>query len=143
VITNIRHTGIVTNDLDVSLHFYRDLLGFRIVRQMDEAGVCLDNILATDGVKVTTVKMEVFDGQMVELLHYTSHHSRQVQPEVSNVGLSHIAFTVKDLNAVYESLQREGVEFNCPPQLSSDGAVRVTFCRAPEGTFIELVEVIS
>jgi hypothetical protein len=46
------------------------------------------------------------------------------------------------LNAEYNRLKDEGVSFNSPPQLSPDGYAKVTFCRAPEGTFIELVEVL-
>ena len=34
----IRHTGIVVSDMKKALHFYRDLLGLKEVKRMDETG---------------------------------------------------------------------------------------------------------
>ena len=142
MIKDIRHTGIVVADLEASLHFYRDLLGFQIAKQMEEAGDYIDNISSLRHVKVTTVKMTSPFGQMIELLKYHSHPAEQKTREICEIGISHIAFTVDDLDIEYENLKNKGIQFNSPPQLSPDGYAKVTFCRAPEGTLIELVEVL-
>ena len=142
MIKDIRHTGIVVGDLKASLYFYRNLLGFRVAKQMEEAGDYIDNISSLRNVKVTTVKMTLPSGQMVELLKYHSHPAEQKTREICEVGISHIAFTVDDLDAEYERFKKEGIQFNSPPQLSPDGYAKVAFCRAPEGTLIELVEVL-
>lgn len=143
MINEIRHTGIVVIDLELSLHFYRDILGFQIVKQMEETGDYIDNILSLQNVKVTTVKMTSPTGQMIELLKYHSHPSEQKEHEICEIGISHIAFTVNDLDFEYKRLLAKGIQFNSPPQLSPDGYAKVAFCRAPEGTLIELVEVIA
>lgn len=143
MIKDIRHTGIVVIDLETSLFFYRDLLGFKIVKQMEETGDYIDNISSLRNVKVTTVKLTSPSGQMMELLKYHSHSEEQNMRRICEIGISHIAFTVDDLDVEYEKLKDNGVQFNAPPQLSPDGYAKVTFCRAPEGTFIELVEVLS
>jgi catechol 2,3-dioxygenase-like lactoylglutathione lyase family enzyme len=142
MIKNIRHTGIVVDDLEASLHFYRDLLGFKFAKQMKESGDYIDNISSLRNIKVTTVKMGTPDGQMIELLQYHSHPRERRSREICDIGITHIAFTVEDLNHEYDRLKGEGVPFNAPPQLSPDGYAKVTFCRAPEGTLIELVEVL-
>ena len=142
MIRDIRHTGIVVNDLKVSLYFYHDLLGFRIAKQMEEAGDYIDNISSLRNVKVTTVKMTLPSGQRIELLKYHSHPAEQKMREICEIGISHIAFTVNNLDIEYERLKDKGIQFNSPPQLSPDGYAKVTFCRAPEGTLIELVEVL-
>lgn len=143
MIQNIRHTGIVVIDLEASLHFYRDLLGFQIAKQMEEAGDYIDNISSLRNITVTTVKMTSPSMQMIELLKYHSHPAEQKIREICEIGISHIAFTVNDLDAEYERLKDKGIQFNSPPQLSPDGYAKVTFCRAPEGTLIELVEVLE
>lgn len=143
MIKNIRHTGIVVSDLEKSLNFYKDLLGFKITKQMDEAGKYIDAVLAMSHVKVTTIKMTAPDGQIIELLYYHSHPRKQKPREICDIGIAHIAFTVNDLDQVYDRIKAEGVPFNSPPQLSPDGYAKVTFCLAPEGTLIELVEVLS
>ncbi|MBT7591083.1 MAG: hypothetical protein HN561_08430 [Candidatus Scalindua sp.] len=138
----IRHIGIVVSDLKPSICFYKDLFGFQITRQVEESGDYIDNILALCGVKVTTVKMTAPDGQKIELLQFHSHQRIQKTRDINDIGIAHIAFEVEDLNAEYNRLKDEGVSFNSPPQLSPDGYAKVTFCRAPEGTFIELEEVL-
>ncbi len=142
MIKDIRHTGIVVINLEASLYFYCDLLGFRIVKQMEEAGNYIDNISSLHNIKVITVKMTAPDGQMIELLKYHSHPREQKLREICDIGITHLAFTVEDLNSECDRLKGEGVPFNAPPQLSPDGYAKVTFCRAPEGTLIELVEVL-
>jgi len=143
MIKDIRHTGIVVIDLESSLRFYRDLLGFKIAKQMEESGDYIDNILSLRNVMVTTVKMISPSGQMIELLKYHSHPAEQRKREVCEIGVSHIAFTVDDLDTEHKRLQNDGIQFNSLPQLSPDGYAKVAFCRAPEGTLIELVEVLS
>lgn len=142
MIKNIRHSGIVVNDLEASLHFYKELLGLKVIKQMDESGSHIDNMLGLQAVKVTTVKMATRDGHMVELLKYHSHKSEQTARKIYDTGLTHIAFTVDDLDSKYNSLKSQRVAFSSRPQLSPDGYAKVTFCRAPEGTFVELVEVL-
>ena len=142
MIKDIRHTGIVVTDLETSLRFYRDFLGFQVAKQMEEAGDYIDTVLSLRNVEVTTVKLTSPAGQMIELLKYQSHPAEQRMREICEIGISHIAFTVGDLDVEYERLKGKGIQFNSLPQLSPDGYAKVAFCRAPEGTFIELVEVL-
>jgi len=142
MINDIRHTGIVVLDLEASIYFYRDLLGFQIVKQMEEKGDYIDCLLSLQNVQITTVKMTSSSGQMIELLKYHSHTVKQRKREIYDIGVSHIAFTVGNLDVEYGRLKDKGIQFNSPPQLSPDGYAKVAFCRAPEGTLIELVEVL-
>lgn len=142
MVKNIRHTGIVVDNLEVSLCFYRDLLGFKVAKQMKEQGNYINNVLGLDGVEVTTVKMRAPDGGMIELLKYHSHSKKLKPDQIFDIGIRHIAFTVKNLNSEYEKLKAEGVCFSSSPKVSPDGYAKVAFCRAPEGTFVELVEVL-
>ena len=141
----VRHFGIVVTDMKRSLRFYRDLLGLQVVREMDESGEYLDNVLALENVQVTTVKMSADSGStLVELLEFKSHPCQTpVKREVYSIGPTHVAFAVDDLEAAYCRLSQAGVPFNAPPQLSPDGYVKVTFCQDPDGTPVELVEVLD
>jgi catechol 2,3-dioxygenase-like lactoylglutathione lyase family enzyme len=142
MIKDIRHTGIVVNDLEASLYFYRDILGFKITKQMDEKGEYIDNVLLLQNTNVTTVKMSSSAGQLIELLKFHSHPAEFKKRAICDIGISHIALTVKDLDAEYLGLKEKGIQFYSPPQLSPDGYAKVAFCMAPEGTLIELVEVL-
>ena len=140
----VRHIGVVVADMDRALGFYRDLLGLRVARTMDESGAYLDNLLDVRDARVLTVKLSAEDGPtLVELLQF--EHPSTSGPDSRDAwtrGPSHVAFTVDDLDGLYARLQSRGIRFNSPPQLSPDGYAKVTFCRDPEGTLVELVEVL-
>ena len=143
--TRIRHFGIVVRDMERSLQFYRDLLGLTVRRSMNESGDYIDNMLALDNVRVMTVKMaSESDAAQVELLEFDSPRCRPgPEREIYAIGPSHVAFTVEDLEEVRRRLAEAGVPFHAPPQESPDGYAKVTFCKDPDGTPVELVEVIG
>lgn len=140
--TRLRHFGIVVNDMDKALKFYRDLLGLRIQRDMLEQGVFIDTILGLKDVQVRTVKMAVANGDtLLELLEYASHKGKKRKNyEIFDLGASHVAFTVQNLEKEYQRLQDQGVSFICRPQISVDGKAKVAFCYDPDGVPVELVQ---
>ena len=144
MITQIRHTGLVVRNLEVAMHFWRDILGFQVAKQMDEQGPHIDAMMGLQDVRVTTVKLVAPDGGMIELLYFQSH------PDIPrwtgtphSTGFTHVAMTVTNLDEVTQKLVAEGVTFFAPPQLSPDGAVKVTYCQGPEGVMLELVEILK
>ena len=145
MVRSIRHFGIVVRDMERSLHFYRDLLGLKVVKVMDESGEYIDSMLSLKGARVATVKMSADSGEtLVELLEFKSHpQPTHGEREVYSIGPSHVAFTVDDLDEVYRWLSESGVRFNAPPQQSPDGYAKVAFCQDPDATPIELVEVLE
>ena len=143
-IKETRHIGITITNMEKSLNFYRDLLGLKVVRSMDESGNYIDNMLDISNVKVSTVKMSANNGTtLIELLEFKSHPKEPENMEIYRIGTSHVAFTVIDLEKCYEILLNSGVKFNAQPQLSPDGYAKVTFCHDPDGTLIELVQVLD
>jgi catechol 2,3-dioxygenase-like lactoylglutathione lyase family enzyme len=143
LIKEVRHVGIVVKNMESSLKFYRDLLGLKIVRDMAEHGNHLDNMLSLDEVQVRTVKLSANDNiTLIELLEFKSHNDNEVR-NFYTIGASHVAFTVQDIEKLYENLSEKNIKFNAPPQKSPDGLVKVTFCKDPDGTPIELVEILN
>lgn len=146
MITGVRHIGIVVTDMERSLRFYRDLLGLTIERNLIECGEYIDNMLSMKNVKVNTIKMSAKDKgpTLIELLEFKSHQSNSfANSEIAKIGASHVAFTVDDLDKTYSELITAGIKFNAPPQYSPDGYAKVTFCHDPDGTPIELVQVLN
>lgn len=137
----IRHSGVVVSDLNRALEFYRDVLDFKVQVQMDESGPFISQILGFVEARVTTVKMTAPDGGMLELLKFDSPREAGSSDNQLNArGWTHIALTVGDLDGLYEKLGRLGVAFTTKPLVSPNGKAKVTFCRDPEGNFLELVQ---
>jgi len=140
----IRHAGLVVKDLKEALHFYRDLLGFKIVKKMVESGEYINVVCATKDTKVMTVKLAAGDNNLIELLCFFPPLASKVNFKKFNTpGFSHISCTVKNIEKEYKRLKEAGIRFNSLPQESPDGYAKVVFCRDPEGNFIELVEVLK
>ena len=140
----IRHVGIVVKDMGKALYFYRDLLGLKVVNKMVEAGSYIDKILGLKDIRVATIKLAADDGNLVELLCFNSNKKEfNLKKAICRIGISHIAFTVKNLEEECKRLTNKGVKFNAPPQCSPNGYAKVAFCKDPDGNFIELVEVLK
>jgi catechol 2,3-dioxygenase-like lactoylglutathione lyase family enzyme len=144
MIRAIRHTGLVVADLDRALHFWCDVLGFKVTKQMEETGPHLDAMMGLTGVRVTTVKMAAPDGNLLELLRFHSHPDKPCwEGTPYSTGFTHIALTVDNLDQLVTQLVQEGVRFPAPPQHSPDGYAKVVYAQGPEGVLLELVEVLA
>lgn len=144
MISGVRHTGIVVSELDSSLHFYRDILGFKVIKKMEESGSYINSITGLENVRVTTVKLAASDGNLIELLFFSSPENRVETPlSINQVGLTHLALTTNDLDYAYNELKKIGVVFKSSPQLSPDKYAKVAFCYDPDKNLIELVEVVK
>lgn len=140
----IRHFGIVVSDIKKSLYFYKDLLGLKVKKDTLEKGEFIDNILGLKNVKVRTIKMSANDSNLIELLWYKSHSKKRKKGNtICDIGASHPAFTVKNLDYEYKKLKKQGVKFICPPQISPDSKAKVTFCYDPDNVPVELVEELT
>jgi len=140
----IHHTAISTGDLDRLVGFYRDLLGFEVEFQFswDRGTELSDTItgLKDSASKVAMLKLGDFHLELFEYSSPTPKVSDTNRP-VCDHGLTHIAFTVADVDAEYKRLVSSGMSFHCPPQ--SLGASKVTYGRDPDGNVVELMETVA
>lgn len=144
MITAIRHVGLVVTDLEKSLKFWCETMGFVVSRQMEEAGPHIDLMMGLKDVRVTTAKLSAPDGNLLELLCFHSHPGKdRWEGAPYSTGFTHIALTVKDLDDTCRRLQQIGVIFPAEPQSSPDGTAKVIYATGPEGVLIELVEIIT
>ena len=137
------HTGIVVSDIEKSLHFYENLLGFKVIKRMDEEGSYIDNLLKLKNGKVTTIKMCLDKRNMIELLYFHNFKKKNKEKKIYDIGLTHFSVTVDNISILYARLTKKGINFLSHPQISSDGYAKVAFCKDPDGVFIEMVEILK
>ena len=143
-ITHIRHTGLVVYNLEQAIRFWIDLLGFKLLKKMDESGSHIDKMMGLKDVRVTTAKLAAPDGNILELLKFESHSDQEYwHGKPFSTGFTHMAFTVNNLQALSEKMIAHGVHFFDKPQLSPDGNVKVIYCQGPEGVLLELAEELK
>lgn len=142
MIKEMRHVGIVVKDFEESLRFY-NLLGFKVYKQkqVKESSSYIDKISAGKNIELHTLKLMAPNNSKIELLDYGKDKIEEKRT-LFGIGISHIAFTVENVEDVYNKLKAEGINFNSSPQISPDSYAKVVFCKSPEGIFVELVEVL-
>jgi catechol 2,3-dioxygenase-like lactoylglutathione lyase family enzyme len=141
MIKNIRHTGIVVRDLDKAIKFYEGL-GFSMWKKEFESGPYLDKVVGLKNVKIEIAKLKSPCGNLLELLQYHSHPlDKKIKHQPSNqLGCSHIALTVKDIDEVLKNIQANGGSLVNFPITTPDGKFRVAYVHDHEGVLLEIVE---
>lgn len=134
-IRRFSHVGVCVSDLERSLAFYRDGLGFTETKRLDVAGDAAETLLALSDLDLRAVFLER-DGLRLELLHYDSPGRRgSGEPRPMNaLGLTHLSLRVDDLDATAAALERAGGRVLRATR--THGAV---FATDPDGTRIELL----
>ena len=122
------HTGLNVTDLDRSLAFYRDVLGFALLAEGKEDGRRYAFLGEPDG-----------DGGPVLTLWQQAHGSY----DGGRAGLHHLAFTAGSMDRVreYETALRDaGVEFAHEGVVAhrEGGASGGIFFHDPDGTRLEI-----
>ena len=141
---SFRHTGLVVADLESSIKFWCEIMGFKISVRMEESGIHIDRMMGLDNVKVTTVKLIDCSANILELLCFHSHSdSLRSSCLPYSLGFTHIALTVDDIDQVLHQMRSFGCAHSPTPQLSPNGKVKVVYATGPEGVILELVESIK
>jgi catechol 2,3-dioxygenase-like lactoylglutathione lyase family enzyme len=142
MIKGLRHTGLVVQDINKALYFYRDLIGLTVFKDAQETGHFIGHILGIPDIKVRTIKMHCGKEGLLELLNFDDKLIVSKAKQLTQQGFTHIALTVGNISILYDHLKNAGVAFISSPELSPDGRARVVFCCDPEGNYLELVEEI-
>lgn len=139
-----RHIGIVVQDMEKCLRFWRDVMGFKVVVDFWEQGEYIDALQQLSGVKLHMVKLAAPDGSMIELLHDEAHpRPLSERNDLCDHGIRHIAFTVADVERSWRILEEKGCVVLREPITSPDGKARLFFARDPEGNSLEIVQMLG
>jgi catechol 2,3-dioxygenase-like lactoylglutathione lyase family enzyme len=135
------HVGICVSDLDRSLRFYRDGLGFELSDRFDLDATEVPDLLRSleiDDATTVVSQMIVNGPTKVELLHYPGR-APQGSPSASRGlrGLTHLSFIVEDVDTAAARLVEHGGTIL--PDTRSSVGVEIVFLTDPDGTRIELM----
>ena len=136
-----RHIGIVPLNIESSIKFYEEFLGFKIEVDTLETGKFVNKICGLQENSVRTVKMSSCGQIVLELLEFKNDSKVTKSKKVTDSGYTHMAITVVDVDKMY-NLWKDKIEFTTYPLNSPDKKAKVTFCEDPDGNLIELVQEI-
>ena len=138
------HTGFTVSNLERSLAFWRDVLGFELSHRPHQTGDLASEITGVPGAEISIAVLKGY-GHKIELLEYLAPADRKQRSDVRpcDVGFVHVAFIVDNLDAVVSAITTSGWKAAGKPQTLRAGpnaGKRVVYVRDPDGTTIEFMQ---
>ena len=153
-IVSADHTGITVSDLERSLAFWRDVIGFEFSHRAHQKGEMSEQITGVKGAELKLAVVKAPGGHKIELLEYLAPADRKKDGDPStslrtslrpcDVGHVHVALIVEDLDAVLQKIAGSGWKAAGKAQTLTHGpnaGKRVVYVRDPDGTTIEFMQM--
>ncbi|RFS18571.1 VOC family protein [Emticicia sp. C21] len=125
-INKVHHIAIICSDYAKSKHFYTEVLGLRIIREVYRE--------ARDSYKLD---LAIDDNYVIELFSFPNPPPRPSRPE--SCGLRHLAFEVADVEAAKAAIEAKGVEVE-PIRIDEFTGKKFTFFADSDDLPIEFYE---
>ncbi len=122
------HTRLFVSDIATCAEFYRDVLKFKPVTIQIEKGYA--------EFEVANMRLSLFRQQEMSEILRTSE-----KPYITDCQDKFgLIFSVHNLDDIYHELRHAQIEFAEPPTQNTEFALKVAYCRDPEGNLIGLFE---
>lgn len=137
------HVGICVSDLERSVRFYCDGLGFELV-QSHTVGEEFGRLMELGDV-VLQSRFVRRDGVSIELLHFDSpgHSGEAVRRPMNQLGLTHLSLRVQDVDVVAKAIESLGgtMVADTRTTFGSSDVLDFVYCTDPDGVRIELMHL--
>ena len=137
------HTGLTVANIDRSLAFWQDVLGFELSHRAHHTSDLASEVTGVPGAEISIAVLKA-PGHRIELLEYHAPADRKrADLRPCDVGSVHVALTVDNLDAVLSTIAASGWGAVGKPQILKTGpnaGKRIVYVRDPDGTTIEFMQ---
>lgn len=138
------HTAFVVRDLDRTIGFFRDLLGFELISRAPRDGTIIGAMTDLAGVDIEIAHLDGF-GHRIELILYKAPADRGGDmPRIVQDGSGHVALDVDDPAAAVEAAAAFGlrpvgdiVTIDAGPNKGR----KVVYLQSEDGLSVEFIQV--
>jgi lactoylglutathione lyase len=140
-IVALSHIGICTADVERSLKFYTEGLGFTLAGSIEEIGPPFDVLMEMPGAKCR-VHYVTHGGVKLELIGYpgSAVTGTTERRPMNQLGFTHITLIVSDLDAAVARVVEFGGTVHPETNVNSPFGP-IVFCTDPDGVRIELFQM--
>jgi len=125
MVKGVLHAGISTRDMEQSVWFYAEVLGGRVMMEIEEPK-------GTPWI----VCVQYPDGTCVELFY-----PRAEFPLGTELGRNHLCLSVSDIHELERRLDQCGVKITVRPKKVRDGNLQL-WCTDPNGYSVEFIQLL-
>lgn len=143
IIKAVSHTGVTCSDIDRSIAFYRDVLGFPVTDKARHGGPLMEQVTGVPGAVIDIAFVDA-PGHRIELLSYVAPEDRRPSAlRPCDPGFLHLSFDVEDIEAVIAAVGAGGYRPVNPIATVTEGpgkGLRGIYTRDPDGVVLEFLE---
>ena len=141
-VQRLSHIGICVSELERSVRFYRDVLGFEELSRLQVKGEESVRLLDIKGGELEAVYLQR-DGTRIELLFYpvAGHEQSRGPRPMNRPGFTHLSLRVTDLDSVVAAVESgEGTSLDHTLIDKPEWHTKAVFVTDPDGLRIELLQ---
>ena len=143
-ILGTNHTSFTVSNLERTVGFYRDVLGFELTSKAPRDPQLIEHITGVEGADIVTAFLRG-PGHTMEFIEYRKPEARgAVKARPCDTGFAHIAFNVDRIEPAIEKAKLYGVSpvaAPCEINAGPNKGRKVVYLRDWDGITIELIQV--
>lgn len=136
------HTSFTVSDLQATVAFFRDCLGFPAEIRKPTSQQVIEHVTGVTGCDITLAFVEA-PGHTLELIEYHAPADRKsLHPRPCDTGFAHLALKVEGLDALIQAAAPHGFAPVNPPLHAASGRYagkNVVYVRNEDGLTLELI----
>jgi catechol 2,3-dioxygenase-like lactoylglutathione lyase family enzyme len=138
--------GITVSQMDRSVKFYSEVLGFKKISDVEVFGDEFEQLQGIFGLRMRIVRMQLGD-EMIELTDYLTSGGRSIPEDAKSNDLffQHIAIVVSDMDKAYQQLKRFNIEHvstrpqTLPKSIPGAEGIKAFYFHDPDRHNLELI----
>lgn len=145
-VTKVEAVGITVKDMDRSLKFYTEVLGFKKVSDTEYTGETFEKQQGVFGLNIRVARLQLGE-EFLELTDYLTTGGRSIPEDAKSNDLffQHIAIVVSDMDKAFQQVKKYNVEFvstapqTLPKSIPAAEGIRAFYFHDPDDHNLELI----
>lgn len=138
--------GITVKDMDRSLKFYTEVLGFQKVSEVELSGDAHEKLNGLFGLNIRVARLQLGD-EFIELTDYLTTGGRSIPEDQRSNDLffQHIAIVVSDMDKAFQQVKKYKVEYvstapqTLPKSIPGAEGIKAFYFHDPDNHNLELI----
>lgn len=145
-VTKVEAVGITVKDMNTSLKFYTEVLGFKKVSDTECNGTEFEKLQGVFGLNIRVARLQLGD-EFIELTDYLTTGGRSIPEDAKSNDLffQHIAIVVSDMEKAYQLVKKYNVEYvstspqTLPKSIPAAEGIKAFYFHDPDDHNLELI----
>jgi len=145
-VVKVESVGITVKDMNQSLKFYTEVLGFKKVSDTELKGESFEKLEGIFGLNMRVVRLQLGE-EFIELTDYLTTGGRSIPEDAKSNDLffQHIAIVVSDMNKAFQQVKKCNVEYvsttpqTLPKSIPAAEGIKAFYFHDPDNHNLELI----